>query len=157
MNVKIENMYTMIADELDLRVNEKKMEQVSAWLDKLYYCLNHCDENEYGEPLLQNIMVFLDLSKTARKEIDDRVVTNTEYVLCAELQQILGGRKQKLQDIIKVASKDTVLPGGKWMWRGYRAYVKRNRHSLTVQFVAEKNGDKLDIDSVMGDIMEAIG
>ena len=149
-------MLKKMMDHLTAQVSEKKQGKLQEWMDDLGHCLRHMDEAEYGRDFLHNLMAFCGAAEGKRMPIDNRVVENTEYCLCSRLGEIMGMRRHRLQDIVRVDGRETLLPEGRWLWRGYRSYVCRCKHGVEMRLIAEKNGDEQGLDTMLSKMMEAV-
>jgi len=123
---------------LKKKVAEKKMEALTKWIEKLNWCLERMDEVEYGRDFLHNITVSAGLSQENYKEINDRIVNNTQVQMCRELADIMGVKRHPVLQMMAENVKETVMPDGKWMLREYRLFMCKNKHSVTFQVVNEK-------------------
>ena len=119
----------------------RNSEELEKWVKDMDVCLSRMDEDEFAGKFLHNMQVFCGLTDDGRSMITDRVVLNTEYHMCQRLKGLMGRKRCRLQDIREVPAEETLTSKGRWLWRGYRCYVKENQHSYQVQFVADKNPD----------------
>ncbi len=149
-------MLNKMMNHLSAKVGAKKKEALSEWNEKVAYCLRHMDLDEYGRDMLHNLMVFCGAIEAKRIEIDNRIVVNTEYALCVQLKEIMGVKRSRLQDIVDVDVRDTLLPRGQWLWRGYRSYVRRTHHGLELRLIAETHGDQQDLGTKMLRMLDAL-
>lgn len=139
--------------ELKLRTKGKKEKAVAKWMSDLRYSLGHMDESEYGFGFLRNIEAYLDIHDDEYVEIADRVVNNTLFELCNRLEELLKLPASKLTKLVKRDVRETLLPESRWLYRGWRCYLKRNKHSFTVQMVAEQHAYEQDIEIMLDKLM----
>ncbi len=141
---KMEEQYNKMMAALEKEISGKqKLNALKAWGTDVLYCLEHMDEKEYGQDVLDNLEKFV-LHKDEKKvEIRDRVVLNTQLALLKEVNDLAGLKLGGLLDTLPVPKDDTLMPEGKWLYRTYRFFIKKNLHSYSVQFTVEMNTDTL--------------
>jgi len=140
----MEQYNEMMAALMEKVKGEQKVNGLLEWGKDVLYCLDHMDEKEYGQDVLNNLEKFV-LHKGGKKvEITDRVVLNTQLALLKEVNDLAGLKLGELLDTLPVPKDDTLMPEGKWLYRTYRFFIKKNLHSYSVQFTAEKNTDCLE-------------
>lgn len=119
------------------KVNAKRQEEAKALLADIRYCANHMDATAYGTDFVHNLLVAAGLEKDFRT-IGDGIVVKTLHVVLHRMRCLTTNRAE--QDPECVSRRDTVLPGAKWIFRGYCCRVERCQHDYTVHFKCGVNG-----------------
>ena len=140
MNVKeyIENGMQQLEEVLLSKVTAKKQEEAQNLLTDIHYCLDHMDAAAYGKDFMHNLLVSQGLEKDYRK-IADSIVVKTQHVVLHRMKCLTTNHEE--QDPECVNPKDTVLPGSKWIFRGYCSRIERCQHDYTVHFKCGVNGN----------------
>ena len=135
---------------------EKRQQLAEEWLEKVDYCLGHMDETEFGVDFVRNLEWLLDMGDAKHVLMRDRVVTNTLQLLATELTAVLGRKRSKLHVLADMNVRESLLPAGRWVWRGYHSTMRKTEHGFRVEFSAEKNDCAQEMEGVIAKLTRVI-
>lgn len=128
-----------IIETVSKMAGAENQENAKAWATRLEYCVKRMGEEEYGRAFLHNIAVYMGLD-TLYREINDSVVQLTLRQLLEEVSPLIGLQEHPIFHLPNIKSRETVLPGGKWLLRKRHSKVCRFVHSYAV-YVSNDEAD----------------
>ena len=126
------------------KVDHEDYVRLDGWKQDIICAASRMDEEEYGLPFLRAVKQFA-LRQGGRKvAISDRIVHNTFQEVCRNLAPMIGLGSHPCMNLLQNPTKETLLPEANYLLRTHRLFVRRNDHSITVQFTAEMHTDELE-------------
>lgn len=102
--------------------SQVRKEMVEQLVTDLRYALDHMDECHYGIVFVRNIMTYMEMSEHGTyRLLSNAVVRDTMHFLMHEIDEVKAGKR--LQDPNCIERKNTLLPGGKKLFRNHCGYI----------------------------------
>ncbi len=145
LNLQLEQIEAKLRE---MATNKHKEEMAESLIRDIRFFVEHIDECQYGVGAVRNLMIYLGLNEKGRYAVlNNTTVVNTMRFILHEIDELKAGKALQSPDCLN--RKETILPGGKRLYRGLCSYIDACEDGkYTLHFKVGINGGVPTLDEV---------